>query len=403
MHFLSPLRIALLAGAASLLFSFLLIPFISESHHLNPDPDRFGEVALSVANGDGFVYEKDGSPVLERTPLYTFIVAGLFAIAGGYSVVAVQIYQAVLHGLASVVVFAIVARLLNRQTAIVCQSIFALHPIVLWYTARIWVETTHTCLLVLIAYTLLLFFESPTYRRGILLGLLTGLSCLVKPILLLFPVIIAVLTMSRFGLQGYKTGIAVLVATFAVVLPWTIRNYEVSGKFVAVNTSLGFNLFQGTVIGENWPSAGMGILDYWEKGKERADAILSPHGLAWESVEGDALLTRRSFDSDNITPGKVMRRFAANFATFWYLSESATKSFFFGVLQVPLLLAGIVSFVLSESKMRKALLPLALLIAYYAIVHGFIVGWGRYSMPLVPLLVILSAPLISRYFGRLKT
>ncbi len=403
MQFLSPLRIALLAGAASLLFSFFLFPLIADSQNVNPDPDRFGEVALNIANGNGFVYEKGGSPVLERTPLYTFIVAGLFTVTGGYSVVAVQIYQAILHGLASFVVFAIVARLLDRPTAIVCQLIVALHPIVLWYTARIWVETTHTFLFVLIAYLLLLFFESATFKRGMLLGFLIGLSCLVKPVLLLFPVIVVVLAMNRFGKQSYRVGITVLVTTIVVIMPWTLRNYAVSGRFVAVNTSLGFNLIQGTVIGENWPSVGMGILDYWEKGKDRADAILSPHGLTWESVEGDALLTRASFDSDNISPGKVVWRFVANSVTFWYLSESVAKSVFLGILQLPLLLAGILSFTLMDSKIRRAFLPLALLFAYYAFVHGFIVGWGRYSMPLIPLLIVLSAPLVSRYFSHSKT
>lgn len=390
-----------ISGAAflgSICFSLIIFPMIAEPQRLNPDADRFGELAVSVARGEGFVYTPGGDPVLERTPLYPMLLAGVFVITGGLSLTAVQLLHAVLHAFTTLGVFHIGLKLFDTRVARLAQVLYAFHPIAIWYTARIWLETTHTFLLVMAALGLIVAFESPTFGRWLAVGILTGISCLVKPILLLFPIILAGLLSYKFRLEGFKYAIIFALITYAVIAPWTLRNYAVTGQFVPVNTSLGFNLIQGEVIGETWPSREMGILDSWQKGKQRADAILIPRNLTWESVEGDRTLTDISLRSYAGSAGGL-RRVAANFCTFWYLSESSMKSFLFGALQIPLLFLTLVSLKRIKVAKLSLALPLLFMITYYVLVNSMVVGWGRYSMPMIPFLLIFSAPMIHDLFA----
>jgi len=392
------IRISLLALVASLAFSLLVFPLISETQRANSDPDRFGQLALNIAQGNGFVYEKGGAAVLERAPLYPYIVAGLFKLTDGFSLTSVQILQAVLHAITSFVVYLIGLRIYTRRTAILAQTLFALHPIAIWYTARIWAETTHILLLMLVGLALMILFESLSLKRSFLVGLIFGLSCLTKSILLLFPILLLGFLTGRFRSQGMKHGIVVIVAMLAIIFPWTLRNFQISRHVVPVNTSLGFNLIQGDVIGEQWPSENKYMLDYWVAGETRANSILAPYGVLWESGKGDQILRRTALNNYAREPLFLVRRFVANFCTFWHLSESLAKSLLFGIAQMLLVLVACVSSVQMPGAERRTLAPLIALLSYYILVNVAVMGIARYSMPTIPFLLIIAAPLIDKVF-----
>jgi len=394
MHHAAALKLSALAFAASLTFSFLLFPALREAQHLNVDPDRFGALALNIAQGHGFAYDPGGAPVVERAPLYGYLLAGLFRV-GGYSLAAVQILQAIFHAATSFMLFLLALRLWDRPTALLAQTIFALHPVALWYTARIWTETTFTLLIASLALVLFIFFESPSFKRSVIAGFLLGLSCLTKPVMLLFPVALLPLLTIRFKMAGVKNGMLLLLTTLLTILPWTMRNYFVTQSVVPVNTSLGFNLVQGDAIGEAWPWGGAGTLEYWNIAGRRVDSVLASVNGRWQSVEGDRKLVRVSLAGWSAS--FVARRFLANFCTFWYLSESGMKSAVIGCLQGIVLLLSFLSYRRLHRTARNALSPIVALLVYYVFATSMVVGWGRYSAPIVPLLVLLASPIIERW------
>jgi CHASE2 domain-containing sensor protein len=65
------------------------------------------------------------------------------------------------------------------------------------------------------------------------------------------------------------------------------------------------------------------------------------------------------------------------------------KSIFLATIQFPL-------YVLAFAGVRRAwrrhaeIRILALIVVYYIMVHAFIVGWARYSVPIVPMLIVLA-------------
>jgi len=389
----SALGVALLGVILSVVTSFVVLPRMPEGSTTGLDPDRYGILALNIASGVGLRYSGDEPPALDRGPVYPYLVALLFLVAGGFSAAAVQIFQAMLHAATTLLVYTIGSRLYDRPTALRAQAICAVHPILLWYTGRIWVETTLAFIVVLSALMVVSLFERPTLVCSALTGATLGVGTLTKSVFLLFPFVLLAMLVKTHRWEGVRHGVVVLAVGCFILAPWLWRNERVGGVVLPVHTTLGYNLIQGDVIGEGWPLQWCCNLDFWRKGQERADSLL--HGrTSFRSVEGDRLLARTSLERFWSDPVFFVRRVLANFFLFWSLSESPLKSAFVGALQWVLVILACLSYI-RHGKKHHLLMPVVGFTVYYVFVHAFIVGWARYSMPIIPLLLLMAAPLIA--------
>lgn len=396
----SVLGIGSIAFALSLAFSFLVLPHIVDTHNVNLDADGNGALAYNIYTGAGMKYSPTDPLAVDRGPVYPYLVAALFTLVGGYALGVVQVFQAALHAATTVVLFRIAVRLYDRTTALCAQLLCALHPILLWYTGRIWIETTHAFMLVLAAQTALELYERATLRAALAAGVALGVASLTKSVVMLFPLLLTLLLVRRYRTRGLKYGLIVVGVCSLVILPWTARNYRVAEALVPVHTSLGFNLIQGDVIGERWPDRWCCNLDFWRIGQARVDSLLEPHGIpSFRGVEGDRLLIQTALRRYAEEPWFLPRRTVANFFLFWSLSESPLKSAFYGTLQWLLLFAAFVSCV-RQGRTTAPLTPIIALTLYYIVVHASIVGWARYSMPIIPLLIVLAMPVLTRCMGK---
>lgn len=385
--------IAGLGFVVSCAFSFLVLPHVVQSYNVNLDADENGALAYNIFAGNGMRYSPHDPTALDRGPVYPYLVAGLFYLSGGYVVWIVQIAQALLHAATTMVVYLLGVRLYSRTIARRAQVLCAVHPILLWYTGRIWIETTHAFLLALTALVVVDVYTRPGVLKAIKAGVFVGLTSLTKSVMLLFPLPLMLLMWRKHRTSGLMYGATVLVTCVAMIVPWTLRNYSVSGAFVPVHTSLGFNLLQGDVIGEQWPGRWCCTLDFWHAGQARADSLLQSRGItSFRGVEGDRVLVREALQRYAEHPEFLPRRIVANFFLFWSLSESPLKSLVVGLIQWALLLGGLVAYV-RHGRYNANLLPIVAMTAYYVAVHAFIVGWARYSAPIIPLLLLLAVGL----------
>lgn len=404
MHFSSHHALFALALGASLAFSFLLFPFLRESQNINVDVDRFGLVAQNLADGNGFVYEKGGNAVFERTPLYPFLLSLAFRLTDGFSLTVAQLLHAIVHAVTTILLFRLVVHLFDSARARFVSALYALHPLALWYTARIWVESLQAMLLIVVAFTFVALLDTATIKRAIAFGAAVGLACLTKGTMLLMPFVAAAYLSWRLGLRGVKVGAVAAITAFLCVLPWTLRNYQLSGAVVPVNTSLGFNLIEGNAVGEHWLSttSEQSLIEFWRSAKAKSDSILVPRQLAWESAEGDRVLRSAAFALFVNDKAFVLKRQCANLCTFWYLTESAMKSTLMGVMQAGLALFAMASFLFAPREMRRRIMPVALIALYYYVATAAVLGYGRYSVPLIPLLLTVATPLLQSLTERLK-
>lgn len=388
----SPIRIAIVGFVISLFFSLGVLPFLSASYNINPDPDRFGQLAANIAIGGGFAYSPGGEPVLERAPLYPLVLSVLFFLFG-QSLAAAQVFHAFVHAATVYVISKLSLRVHSKRVSLLIGLLCAAHPMLLWYAGRIWIESLFTLLLVLIAYALFFMLERQDSKWSTISGVLIGLAALTKSVMLALPVLLFPFVI-REGTRGLRNWSILFLVMMLTVLPWTLRNFAVSGSFVPVHTSLGFNLVQGKVIGQEWPKAEFFILDYWRIAKAETDSILDGSGLSWEDPEADRILISHRVSSIS-SPFTVIRDFVKNGMTFWYLGESAAKSTVVGVLQGALLTMVVVAQYGSAKGRRAKVLPIVLIAVFLFASTASIVGWGRYSAPLIPLLLILAFPVRS--------
>jgi 4-amino-4-deoxy-L-arabinose transferase-like glycosyltransferase len=211
------------------------------------DEVTYDLLAQNLAAGQGYCFVP-GYPSLLRAPLYPFLLAGLYALFGHHYTVVLYV-QALVGGLSALVVVMLGRRLFSDMTpAIVAACLFACHPLLIFATGLLYSETLYLLLLLLFTFSCLKMAEG-LGRKGwsVVAGILLGANVLMKPNLLLFPLALAFWLW--FALRDFRRALVlgglVTLAMAAVVLPWTLRNYRVSGALIPVSANAGLNLWQG--------------------------------------------------------------------------------------------------------------------------------------------------------------
>ena len=390
-RWIPPVLIAVLGAALALIFSLVIYPAIRQPLAANIDPDKLGDLSSNLAEGKGFVYSGPGNlvPEFDRGPVYPSVVAGIILLGRTRSFIPVQEFQSLLHGITCFVVFLLASKLHERRIALLSEALCAVHPMLIWYTARIWIETTHTFLVTVVLFSLLLLAERPTPRRSLASGVLLGLASLTKSILLPFSFVAGGVMLLRRGRAALPEAALMVAACLLVVLPWTVRNFVESGYFIPVHTSFGLNRVQGDAIGMSWSRMPFSTLDIWQVGKARIDSILEGTGATPIDPRGDRILAASSLRQSVADPAFALKRTAVNLLTFCYMSESRAKSIFLACIQFPLFLCALAG---SYRLWRQA--PLSrigtVLLVFFFVVHALVVGWARYSVPVVPAAIVLA-------------
>lgn len=378
----APAYLALAAVAASLVFSFALFPVLRGPLALNIDPDRYGELARNIATGRGYVYDHSPASVVDRGPAYPGLLALLFSLTGSDSPAAVQAAQAVLHGLTSLLVFLLVAPAGRPRTALVAQAVTALHPVLLWYTARVWTETFFTFWVTLSLLGVVMLGAGRGVRWAVVAGVAAGIASLTKGVFLPWGILAALLLSVAGGRGGARRALLVALLPVLVVLPWTFRNLAVTGVPVPVHTLLGANMINGDAIRDHWTEHPGSSTAIYALAEERRNALLAGTGLTMADPAGDRLLLQASLDDAMARPLLFVKRTLLNAVTFWYLSESPVKSAGLLLLQLPLLAA--VAVLARRRRPGAVAAPVLLLVLYFWAAHALVNGWARYSAPLVP-------------------
>lgn len=193
----------------------------------------------------------EDEPILLRPPGYPFfIAAALWTFAGDPRPVtwayldrgqyAVYLAQAVVLAATASVLYLWLLRLARRRVAFVSALAFGLNPYSVVLATLLHYDVLHLFFLVAGGFALGSAFEAAGSRRWPWLraGLVWGLSTLVRPTTLLLPAFVfAALLLRRRApwRDSLHAGALFGAALAVVVLPWTARNYALSGRVVPVN------------------------------------------------------------------------------------------------------------------------------------------------------------------------
>ena len=195
-----------------------------------------------------------GSPEYLWPPVYPAFLALFVGLIGEYGITAAKIGQVLLSGVVGASVVLLAWRLFTYRAALVAGLLWAGYLPLIGYSHLLWPETIFLSFLLPAVYlfTTLVGSElSPaqTRLRLVVVGVLLGLAILTKEAALPLPVLFGLLLISTrsrgpLGIRTIRAAVLVL-STVVVVLPWTLRNAEVYGRWVVGGSTLGRNMLWG--------------------------------------------------------------------------------------------------------------------------------------------------------------
>jgi hypothetical protein len=382
-----------------------------------------GNIAYSIVTGHGFSspLRDPTGPTAWTTPVYPFLLAGIFRLFGAYtfqSFVAGVTLNIAFSAITCIAVFYTGKKLGGLGVGAGAAWLWALFPNAIILPFQSMSDTALSALLAAtILWATLELADSPSSTRGAwAYGLLWGFALMTNPTLLaLLPFLLAwlALPIARHGaVRSAQPGSiptripaanAMIIAAVALLccIPWTIRNYRQMRAFVPLRSVFGLQLWLGN--NDRGPAQWPGRLHPIDNSAERA---------LYESQGEIAYMHQKMEEGLNFIrshPLHTARSIAGRVAATWTAETSTgamphpirdflrAPEFWRGYvllwnLGIPIAaLAG--SIVLlrrrNEYAIAVAVFPLIFPITYY-----FTLVQPRYRLPIDPALMLLASYLL---------
>jgi 4-amino-4-deoxy-L-arabinose transferase-like glycosyltransferase len=374
--------------------------------------DNYEMLGRNLARGNGFRFLEDTAPTLMREPGYSIF---------GYSLTIARVAN-LLFGFCSALM---VSRLTSRVTGssvatIIAPVLFLVHPGMVLAEARGGVESLFIMLLLVFFMALFRALASHQLKDYLFAGLLLGLSANVRSTALLFPGFLLLYFFFwervRPSLVMMATRIAIMmVAAFALLAPWIVRNYLLVDKFVPAASVAGVSAYAGYHICTHLSfDNSLETVDA-DAGVVRA-ALARNQGFKFnetssgyylyfydprDEIAFNSLLSTRVLNLYRESPSLLVTCATKNLFNFWFAGKNWTVTVINAIVQLPYLVLAAAGLVIGLRSSRAALIaPLLLFIVYTLCVYLPILSQARYSVHLVPLLSLLAAIPVARWWSR---
>jgi 4-amino-4-deoxy-L-arabinose transferase-like glycosyltransferase len=304
----------LTALAIRLVVMVFLLP-----EQLDPSRDHWhfgyetGRIARSIVQGRGFsspLFAETG-PTAWMSPVYPYIVAGVFKAFGIYttaSAVVLLSLNALTSALTCIPISFIARRTFGERAAKWAGWGWVFFPYAVYFPVeRIW-ETWLSTLLLSLLFLFALHLEDrsgQTWGNWIGFGMLSGLAALTSPaIVSVMPFLggWVCYRLHRRRQAWFRPAVVSALAFIFFVSPWFIRNYETFHRFIPFRDNMGIVLRLGTKGTTNhwapydlgpWHSYAeweqfqrLGELGYMEKERRQAVEFIGAHPgwYAWTTL-----------------------------------------------------------------------------------------------------------------------
>ncbi len=411
------LRAGILIMAVHAVILFGVIPRVSKQLTATYNQDRFidgyDQLAANLAQGNGYRFFPDTAPTMMREPGYPLLLAGILLTVGS-SFAAVKILNMIL-ALAVAWVMTRIARRFssNRWLAVLPPLLFLFHPGTLIAESRGGVEMLFALLIVLFLLTVYRALEGNRWWDYAIAGAVLGVTVLVRSTPMIFPAFLLGYLLLVEGRRIPRLVICrnvalLIVVMFAVISPWIIRNFSLTGKFVPTASVLGVSVHAGEYIcahrsdGRPWF-----MLDHaaaMERG-QLATQLGYPFRAGYyqvfyhseDELKFSHFLTQRVLGEYKQAPLLCVKCVTYNLFNFWFAGKTGKSTLMNLVVQLPYMILAVAGAVLCVKTGRaKVLGPMALFVLYVFAVYVPILAQARYSVPLIPFLSILAAlPLLA--------
>ncbi len=359
------------------------------------DYGQYADIARNLVAGNGFVLFDQ--PNIRRAPGFPVFLVGIYAVFGE-STRAVIVANTLLT-----VGIVLLTGMLGRQIAgervgFVAACLIAINPVQVKYGLTPLSEPLFTLLIIAGIVVLTPAANHINWKRAVVSGALIGLACLVRSSILILPAFLGVWWLWRLRWRGIAMTAVFTVAMLAVIAPWTVRNWMVTGTLVPVNKMDGHVLW----VSNNPVTWGNRLL--WGNAYEGLPPGLNPYSspvrqIAYDEEEKQLAIEFLRKNANRI-PFFVTMKFARFFSLLTQIPVHLKIILYsLDVVFVPISIVGVVMLFRDR---RWAIGPaLAVIIATLVAVAIF---WGdsRFRFPIVPYYTVFASAAFVTIWTRLR-
>ena len=393
-------RIALLLVAGLALGVRLAAVLYAGGYH-QPWLSEYEVIAKSLVERGYFGFDFYGrlpnQPSSFMPPFYPFLLAGMMILFSENALLITKLLQAVLSAGNCFLVYKIGKGMFDKKEIGLLAALgAAIYPPFIGGAVEINTVTFDVLFLALAVYFLLRGEEKQIERNGIWAGLSLGLAALTRATALaVLPVIFAWLWLrskNSIWREAIKPFILILLVTFLVILPWTVRNYLVHREFILISSNGGLNFW----IGNNEKATGEYAFP------SGTDPELFAQSLSLSEAQMDQLYYRKAFSFIHDHPRQFLRLLARKTQYFWLFRPNIGSNYpdagkavalakaLYVLSYVLLLPLGALGIILSLGLWRKLFLIYGLL-ASQMMVHVLYFVGTRFRTPIGPYLLIFAS------------
>ena len=295
--------------------------------------DGYFELARSLLQGDGFVFEPGGTPPHHRPPLYPVVLMPIAVLPDALLLPGLILVHSLMIGCVGFLIFTIAHRMFGRTTASVAVVLFLLNP---WLYAS--VKNPLSPVLQCLLYATYVFVigrevipalcaplaAKATFPAWLLIGSLCGLLTLTHGTLIAasgsFLIILAMWSARQRDFELLKTAAAAGLVAVVVVAPWTYRNWATFDRFIPVVGGAGLMYWHQE---RQWsPNAGRGSGGGPVPGSSSHEMVANApqrfNGVTSETLDNE--LTARALRNVKTRPGLLFKGFALGAIAYYFPS-----------------------------------------------------------------------------------
>ena len=368
-----------------------------QSFLIEGDANGYWELGRQLATGAPYEIYQPPRRVL-RMPGFPAFLALSMTLAGE-SFLFARLLQAAVGTAACWLTYLLGKDLFSMRTGLWAAALTAVLPTLVGFSVVLLSETLFATALLaslwFMARLIRIGFDPERRYRAIGWSLAVGIGCVaasyVRPSWLLSGPLFAVF---YFGLSAHKwqtalRGGLVVATMFLLLLPWAIRNRQVTGHWVFTTLWVGPSLYDGL----NPQATGESNMTFFDR-----DHLMTQ----MPEYDVDQYYRKRAWEFVRTHPARTLQLAAIKFGRYWKPWPNATR-FQSGLLRAAVAVPFIVILLLSVRggwlyRDRFAALALAAgPILYFTAVHIVFIGSLRYRLPAeYPLCVLAAAGIVGK-------
>jgi len=387
---------------------------------LAADTGDFERFSLEILKGDLLSRE-----TIYFNPLYPFFISTVYFVTGHHPLM-VLIIQAIIDTGTCLLLYLIsIGIFRDRLTGLIAALLYAGYGLAIFYTGIMVGASLATFLFISSAYLLLKARRNQSRWPLLLTGIVYGLCVLLRPnTLFVFPFIIFWIirgNADRVEITGKLCRAVVVIAgILLVILPFSFRNYLITGNISLPFGNGGFNFYVGNHQGASGTYTYLKGISNSPSGQIKS-SVLQAKKVAGEEVslsQASSYWFGLGIRFIEEYPLEYLSLLGRKFLLFWNSQEIGQNiDYYFSkrfspLLTFPLFSFGIVApfawlgFIFALHRRPSGIsLPMIFLFAYMGSIIVFFVS-ARYRLPSIPFILVFSSygasSLIRLFFPKIK-